>query len=383
MRGGLVLPLDGKFPSTRYAGSKRRLLFPLFHVFQGLKFETALDLFSGTASVAYLLKKMRKRVIADDYLWSNYWTAVALIENNDVTLSDSDISFVLGTSRSTGHSDFVATTFRGFYFTDEENSWLDACRQNIFQLGDQYTVEKTRLKQAIALHALFQSALRKRPFNMFHRRNLHLRLATVKRQFGNAATWSKPFNEHWRELALETNSLVFSNGLKHKAYRQDAIDWESAPRSDLVYMDPPYVWQGASEAEVDYVCKYHFLEGLARYEEWPAIIDRKSALLQVRDGYKPWPGSSLSQRSQLRQIFAKLVERHHNRTIVLSYREPGVPTIPEILDLLSQYKRHVYMVKWPYRYALRKPQAVNGEATNEIIVVGVNDDYSGPGTEVR
>lgn len=91
---------NGKFPSTRYTGSKRRLLPNLFHVFQCLKFNTAGDIFCGTSSVAYLLKKMGKQVLVNDYLYSNYWNGVAIIENNHVTLSDRDIEYLAGNNET-------------------------------------------------------------------------------------------------------------------------------------------------------------------------------------------------------------------------------------------------------------------------------------------
>ena len=53
---GARKPLWEAFPQTRYLGSKRKLLTLLSQVFKNLEFETALDPFSGTASVAYLLK---------------------------------------------------------------------------------------------------------------------------------------------------------------------------------------------------------------------------------------------------------------------------------------------------------------------------------------
>lgn len=47
------------FPEIRYMGSKRRLLPWIHGVLEGtLDFETALDPFSGSGAVAYLMKAM-------------------------------------------------------------------------------------------------------------------------------------------------------------------------------------------------------------------------------------------------------------------------------------------------------------------------------------
>ena len=376
-----TMALEWNFPSTRYVGSKRRLLPQLWEVFSALEFESALDLFSGTASVSYLFKRMGKRVIANDYLWSNYWTAVGLVENDTVTLSQADIGTVLGGTNSSPASKFVAAMFPGLYFTDAENVWLDSCRQGIDELGHVYPEEVGRLKRALAFHALFQSALRKRPFNMFHRRNLYLRLADVSREFGNATTWERSFGEHFREMVTEVNALIFSNGLVHEVHRRDALGSDTLPQSDLVYLDPPYVWRGASSSEVDYLPKYHFLEGLARYQEWPDLIDKNSPILQIRDGYQTWPGGSVAQRRKLLNIYETLVQRYRDRTIVVSYREPGLPSIEEITSILRRFKMRVYKASWPYRYALRKPQPSTAQPT-EVVLIGLNGIYKGPGDQV-
>src|SRR6266571_1656194 len=73
------LPLD-KFPKTRYQGSKRRLLVPLQDIFAKFKPGTAVDLYSGTATVSLLLRLlllrlMGWRVVANDYLLYNNATA--------------------------------------------------------------------------------------------------------------------------------------------------------------------------------------------------------------------------------------------------------------------------------------------------------------------
>ena len=47
-----------KFPSSRYMGSKNKIIKNLYEVFNNYKFDSVLDLFSGSASVSYLLKSM-------------------------------------------------------------------------------------------------------------------------------------------------------------------------------------------------------------------------------------------------------------------------------------------------------------------------------------
>ena len=67
------------FPSTRYQGSKRKLLETLHHVFKTIEFDSCLDLFSGTSTVALLLRWMGKTVYANDYLEYNYITSQLML----------------------------------------------------------------------------------------------------------------------------------------------------------------------------------------------------------------------------------------------------------------------------------------------------------------
>ena len=159
-------------PQTRYQGSKYKLLDWIWENIRQLEFESVLDAFGGSACVSHHLKGEGKSVTCNDILLCNYLCAVALVENDSKKLTHADVEFVLSKRDDVGYDDFIARTFRGVYFTDEENSWLDVVAQNIPFLAD-------RFRQAIAWYALFQSAISKRPYDLFHRKNLYVRLAEV------------------------------------------------------------------------------------------------------------------------------------------------------------------------------------------------------------
>src|SRR5437667_1861062 len=56
------------FPKLRFMGSKYRLLPWIHTVLSDLKFDTALDAFSGSGCVGYLMKAMGKAVTTNDFL---------------------------------------------------------------------------------------------------------------------------------------------------------------------------------------------------------------------------------------------------------------------------------------------------------------------------
>jgi adenine-specific DNA-methyltransferase len=112
------------FPTTRYQGSKRKIVPWLWECFNELDFTSVLDAFGGTGSVSYLLKRMGKRVTYNDLLRFNHQIGLALIENDDVTLEKEDIDLIQRPFRKSAPR-FVRDTFGGAYFTDEENEWID------------------------------------------------------------------------------------------------------------------------------------------------------------------------------------------------------------------------------------------------------------------
>ena len=136
-------PHPALFPSTRYQGSKRKLLPWIASHLRELRFDTALDAMSGTAAVAYLLKQMGKQVVANDRLFANAEIARALIENPGERLCEEDIEKAMQPRPGVLYSRFIEETFAGIYFTDEENRWLDVAVSNIGYL-------KAAYKQALA-----------------------------------------------------------------------------------------------------------------------------------------------------------------------------------------------------------------------------------------
>ncbi|MEW6088570.1 MAG: DNA adenine methylase [bacterium] len=169
------------FPSTRFQGSKLKIVDWIWDAIKGLDFHTALDAFGGTGSVGYMLKEKGKKVTYNDLLKFNWYIGLALIENDSVRLSERDVEFLLARHSEIKYPTFVYDTFKDIYFTDEENHWIDMVVTNINLMDDLY-------KKAIAFFALCQSCIIKRPFNLFHRKNLYLRFSEVERNFGNKVT---------------------------------------------------------------------------------------------------------------------------------------------------------------------------------------------------
>lgn len=258
-------------PTTRYQGSKRKILPWLYECMRNYEFHTVLDAFGGTGMVSYLFKRMGKRVTYNDLFQFNQKVGESIIENNRTHLIEADVDYIL--SNNNNHRTFITENFQGIYYLDDENLWLDNVIGNIETLGHFYKGKRLAYKKAIAYNALFQSCLAKRPYNLFHRKNLEMRTRDVVRGFGNKATWDRPFSEHFSTFVNEINKSVFSSPEKCKVICHDAFDIRTG-YFDLVYLDPPYLRKsGEGNESSDYLKCYHFLERIARYDQWGSLID--------------------------------------------------------------------------------------------------------------
>ena len=346
------VPAAPRPPTTRFQGSKHKLLDRIWSHLAALPFQTCLDAFGGSGCVSHFLKGQGKSVTFNDALISSHLNGVALIENQRVRLDDDDIEALLHGQDHATYDDLIARTFEDIYFTVEENAWLDIVAQNIPKLPD-------RFKRAIAWYALFQSAMAKRPYNLFHRRNLYMRLASVARTFGNKATWDKPFEEHFRQFVRSANAAVFP-GAACRSTHEDAIN--VAGEFDLVYIDPPYLnRQGVG---VDYRGFYHFLEGLADYPNWGGRIDFSSKHRRLKPLRSPW-----MSRSTIHQAFSDVFARYRGSILAVSYRSDGIPSLEELAALLGKAKRKVavHTLDRGYKYVLS-----TNSASSEVLLIGTD-----------
>lgn len=325
------------FPATRYQGSKRKLVDWIWENVYQLEFQTVLDIFGGTGVVSHMFKNAGKQVTYNDFLAFNFNIGLALIENCDQTLSEDEIELILSHQEHGDYPDFIQRNFHNIYFTDDENSWLDHVVYHIDHLLDD------KYKQALARFALFQACIVKRPYNLFHRANLYMRTAKVERSFGNKTTWDTPFELHFRNFIAEANQAVFDNGHRNTAVRCDALDTPTG--ADLVYIDPPYL--NKKGVGVDYRDFYHFLEGLVQYDYWSEQIDYSSKHRRLKRETSPW-----TDPSQIESVFQRLIERHHESILVVSYRDDGIPTKRQLISILKTVKEEVLEAAQPMQYAL-------------------------------
>jgi len=336
-----------KYPSTRFMGSKNKILENIWGVASWFDAESVLDLFSGSGIVSYMFKAQGKQVISNDYMAFSATFTKALIENNETILTQKDIEHLLSEPKVNDH--FVFKTFKDLYFKDHENKLIDRIRANIKTL-------KNKKKQSLAMASLVRACTKKRPRGIFTytgyryddgRKDLQI---TLEQQFLNA---------------IETyNNAVFDNGNKNKSKHSNALNIRV--KADLVYIDPPYY---SPHSDNEYVRRYHFIEGLAC--DWQGVEMQPHTKTKKFKSY-PTPFSS---RIGAHKAFDCLFERHKDSILIVSYSSNSLPTKDEMVSLMLQYKSRVEIIAVDYKYSFGNQGHKVGDNKNQVkeyLFVGFN-----------
>lgn len=327
------------YPSTRYMGSKQKLLPYILGIVEQFNATTLVDLFSGSGIVSYLFKTLGKQVITNDYMNMSHTFTKAMVENNHVTLSEEKARSLLVEKYPI--NDFVQTKFKDLYFSDAENLLIDIVRSNISKLENEY-------EQAIARSALIRACMKKRPRGIFTytghryddgRKDLVL---TLEEQFLNAVD--------------SINKAIFDNGQSNISYRQNALDID-LPDNCLIYMDPPYY---STCSDNEYVRRYHFVEGLSL--DWEGIEIQEHTKTKKFKSY-PTPFSS---RKDVYGAFDKLFEKYKENILIISYSSNSLPNMEEMLEMLKKYKQNVDVIPIDYKYSFGNQASKVGDNRNSV-----------------
>ena len=312
------------YPPTRFMGSKSKLLSEIWSVVSQFNVNTVVDLFSGSGVVGYMLKAQGKAVISNDYMAMSATFTKAMIENNTVTLPLEEAKELLVAHKESDH--FVATTFKGLYYADEENDLIDTLRTNIAAMKDQY-------KQAIAMTSLIRACLKKRPRGIF--------TYTGHRYDDGRQDLKKSLAQQFLESVDAVNKSIFDNGESNISKHGDAMDLK-VENADLVYIDPPYY---SPLSDNEYVRRYHFVEGLAR--DWKGVEIQEHTQTKK---FKSYP-TPFSTRKGAADAFDKLFKKFANSILVVSYSSNSQPTQDEMVAIMAKYKEHVEVIPIDYKYS--------------------------------
>jgi len=349
-----LTPLLPKFPTTRFQGSKRKILPELRNLIETLECNSILDLFSGSGIVSLMFRHIGKEVISNDFLMYNRNTANVFLNltksNVDIKTIETELYDLLNTSPLSDLS-YVSDNYKNIFFKDEENVQIDRFCQNIRNISKQY--------KNLYIYAVGQALIKKRPYNLFHRANLNMRLKDVKRSFGNAKTWETSIYDHAIKCIKELMKFPLHdhNGI-HKTFGNNSENLTLFPSNiDVVYLDPPYI--NGKGTSVDYSDFYHFLEGLLDYDLF-------------KQGDESYPHKPIHKKSSAwldpynaKIELANICKYWNNSIIIMSYRSDGLPTPEEIKEIMSVNNRSVEIHSaGEYQYALS-----NNKENEELFII--------------
>jgi adenine-specific DNA-methyltransferase len=330
------------FPRLRYMGSKYRLVPHLAQVFTELGGRTALDAFSGSGVVSYLLKTLGYQVTSNDFLAFPSVIAAATVVNQDQVLTPEEIDVVCGPPAD--DRDFIQRTFDGLYFTGPDRQFLDSAWSHIDRMSGH--------KRDVAIAALVLAAARRQPRGVFTftdlryddgRRDLRLSL-----------------REHFRERAAEYNRVVFDGGQPCTALSGDVFALAPGPY-DVVYLDPPYA---PPRDDNCYIKRYHFLEGLSVYWRGQTIMEN-TRTKKLPKRYTPF-----SYKHTVTDALRRTLKQFQDSAIVLSYSSNAVPDAATIEALLREVKDDVEVRLTDHTYTFGTHTAAQRRSVAEYLFIG-------------
>lgn len=413
-----IISSISKIPSN-YVGSKRRLLRNIWDVLadNDIQFESVFDAFSGSAMVSMMFKKMGKKVYCNDLMTSSAITAVCLLENESIPLSNEEINF-LCSNRPKEHSSFVKENYMGKFFTEKECNFLDMYKENVsvltgqkFYCGidilnkatlssipnsnfsvygkdlskirnthdqnksfwDEKWRDTTRRRRDVNNEIKFSESIEeikekyKGAFSLFAieshvSQNCFLGgryyngqiIAKLEHRIKHLKNKGKDLDE--TKINMEKFSDVLSkNENRCFVFNSDIIDLLSAKaiNSDLLYLDPPY---GSSSS--DYTTLYRFLEEYL-YE------DKLENLEHIQKGAKRF-----SQKKSYQEQFENLLSLCSNfKTWLISYNESSYANIDTIVSTIKNAgKSNVKVSEIPITYQYRKGK-------NEVDIDHFKENY--------
>ena len=330
------------FPRLRYMGSKFKLVPALATVFHELGGRTALDAFSGSGVVGYLLKALGYAVTTNDFLRFPAVIAQATIENQHERLTPDEIETICGSAAD--DRDFVRSTFEGLYFTADDRAFLDSAWSHIDQLEP--------ARQPIAIAALVLAAARKQPRGVF--------TVTDLRYDDGRRDLRLPLRDHFRERLGAYHAVIFDSGRDCRANHGEVFDL--APQEwDVVYLDPPYA---PPRDDNCYIKRYHFLEGLSCYWRGQTILPHtKTKKLAKR--YTPF-----SYKDTIADGLRRTFKQFRDSTIVLSYSSNAVPDASTIHALLAEVKPDVEVRTIDHRYSFGTHGKAQRRLAAEYLFIG-------------
>ena len=320
----LSLPLKEKgfeLHNRRYIGNKYKLTNWIFSILnQECQGNSFADVFAGTGVVGAVGIGYFKKIILNDFLYSNYVIYKAFFERgkwNQKKIANliNDYNHIQANKLS---DNYFSKYFGGKYFSYDSAKIIGFVRQNIEDNKDFWTEKEYYILIASLLYSADKIANTVGHYDAYFKKRLvrdHLRIKMVQ-----------PF------APISSVSI----------FREDTNLLVRKIKPDIVYIDPPYNSRQYSRF-------YHVLETLVQWNSPPLY----------GEALKPTPENMSDYcRESAKAKFTKLVEDINAKYLVVSYNNTynsksssskNKITLQEITDILTQ-KGQTKTFEKNYRY---------------------------------
>ena len=316
-----------KYPSVNYIGNKEKIANWIISLIPN-DASSILDVFAGGCSVSYAAKLAGMTVYTNDILKINYLIGKALIENDNVVLSQQDVKIIFaGTPYSGGFMDSYCSEK---YYYREECRELDLYRNNIENLDCDY-------KKALALILLRRAMIRKMPYSRF---TINWdKIQQLRDEDYSYAHYGRKRAYHNQTFKFHFEDNLDDYNLAHQITEFDKEDFynemfldkkaqDNIKKHNVIYIDPPYA--GTMN---DYFGFYGLLD---------AYVDSQPT--------KPFENNFIDKKtiiSQFENLFSRLGKYKY---WMLSYNSRSKPSKDEIVSIMKKYASEVVVHEMPYVY---------------------------------
>ncbi|MBI8999753.1 DNA adenine methylase [Corynebacterium sp. CCM 9185] len=331
----------------KYAGSKQKLLAPIFEAVKDIPCDSVLDLFSGTTRVSRLFAGIGSSVASNDLAeWSECFATAYLLNDREASAYQPLIDHLNSLTpidgwftQNYGGIDYegsaVQQNGKKALWQRHNTMKLDAVREEIDRLS------LTPLERSIALTSLIYA------------------LDRVENTIGHYVSYLKRWSPRsYNQMTLQVPNLRISNR-ENFVFREDAetlLDHfrASGKHFDLAYLDPPYGSNNEKmpPSRVRYASYYHIWKTVILNDR-PEIFGAAHRREDSRDKISASPfeeyrrdeeGSSLALKA-LHRVVKKTPAEH----LLLSYSNGGRATYAELVDVLADSGELITAIQMNYK----------------------------------
>ncbi len=271
--------------NRRYLGNKYKLLGFIEDIVSEKcnGFSVFCDIFAGTGVVAERFNERNIKVIANDFLASNFVPLKAFLGTSNIHFEEIEHKINLLNKLEAKEENYFSENFGNTYFTLENAKKIGAIREKINELSNDEN-EKALLITSL-LYAVDKVANTVGHYDAFRKK-----IDTVQ------------------PLRLLVPDFEATNNENNEIYKEDANQLIRKISCDVLYIDPPYNSRQYSDA-------YHLLENLTTWKKPPVYGKaKKMNRLHIKSDY------CLQSADK---AFADLIANANCKHILLSYNNTG------------------------------------------------------------